>query len=94
MGSTLAWIALAFGLPVLAGFGLARHRPAMPAHFAAIISAVPLLAAFGLLIGLLQGSGTAAPFELAAILVFGTICLLCGFGLGMVGHMLGNRRGK
>lgn len=94
MGSSLAWIALSFGLPVLAGFLLARHRPAMPAPFAAIVSAIPLLAAFGLLVGYLQGSGTTAPFGLAAILVFGTICLLCGFGLGMVGHMLGNRRGK
>jgi hypothetical protein len=87
-------IALAFALPVLAGLALARLRPAMAAPFAASLSAVPLLVAFGVLVSALQASGSVAPFGLLAVVVFGTMALLCGFGLGMVGHMLGSRRGK
>lgn len=94
MGSTLAWIALAFALPLLAGFGLARLRPAMPAPFAALLAAVPMLAAFALLVAMLWASGSVAPFGVLAVAVFGTMALLCGFGLGMVGHLLGSRRRK
>ena len=94
MGSTLAFTALAFALPMLAGFGIARLRPAIPAPFAAMFAAVPMLAAFSLLVALLQASGNVAPFGFLAVAVFGTMALLCGFGLGMVGHMLGARRRK
>ncbi|MCL6251829.1 hypothetical protein M3P36_12355 [Altererythrobacter sp. KTW20L] len=94
MGSTLAWIALAFALPLLAGFAFARLRPAMPAPFAAMLAAVPMLAAFGLLVAVLHASDSAAPFGTLAVVVFGSMALLCGFGLGMVGHLLGARRRK
>jgi len=94
MGSSLALIALAFALPVLAGLTLARLRPAMAAPFAASLASVPLLVAFGVLVATLQANDTVAPFGLLAVVVFGTMALLCGFGLGMVGHMLGSRRGK
>jgi hypothetical protein len=94
MGSTLAFTALAFALPLLAGFALARLRPAMPAPFAAMLAALPMLAAFGLLVAVLQASSSVAPFGVLAVVVFGTMALLCGFGLGMVGHMLGARRRK
>jgi hypothetical protein len=92
MGSSLTLIALAFALPVLTGFVIARLRPAMPAPFVAMLSAGPLLVAYGLLIAYLISGGVSAPFGLAAVAVFGTMALLCGFGLGMVGHLLGNRR--
>lgn len=90
MGLTLALIA--FALPVLAGFAIARLRPAMPAPFVAMLSAAPLLGAYGLFIAYLLSGGVSAPFGIAAAAVFGTMVLLCGFGLGMVGHLLGNRR--
>lgn len=85
---------LALLLPVVAGVLLARARPQLGAPFAALLASLPLLLAFALLALSLQSGGEKAPFGLAAVLVFGTIALLCGFGLGMVGHMLGLRSAR
>ncbi|MFC3101104.1 hypothetical protein [Altererythrobacter lauratis] len=84
-------ILLALCLPVGAGFWLARKRPAMPAFTAALLASLPLMAVFGLLVASFVSSGNSAPFGVAAALVFGTMALLCGFGLGMVGHKMGQR---
>lgn len=84
---------LAFGASVATGFALARLKPALSAPLAALLAAVPLLLAFGVLALFLATLAQQAPFGMAALAVFGLICLLCGFGLGMVGHMLGARRG-
>jgi hypothetical protein len=85
---------LAFGTSVATGFALARLKPAMSAPLAALLASVPLLLAFGVLALFLTTLAQQAPFGMAALLVFGLICLLCGFGLGMVGHMFGARLGK
>ncbi|MFC3097588.1 hypothetical protein [Alteraurantiacibacter palmitatis] len=87
-------ILLALAMPVAAGFALARKRPAMAAFTAALLASLPLLAVFALLVASFVSSGNAAPFGVAAALVFGVMALLCGFGLGMVGHMLGQRRAE
>lgn len=84
---------LAFLSSVATGFALARRKPALSAPLAALVSAVPLLLAFGILAAFLTTLAQQAPFGVAALLVFGLVTLLCGFGLGMVGHMLGARRG-
>ena len=72
----------------------ARQKPALAAPLAALLASVPLLLAYAGLVVFLKSIAQQAPFGLAALLVFGLICLLCGFGLGMVGHMLGARRGR
>ena len=90
MAALLVLIALV--LPVAAGFVLARKRPTMPAFTASLVASLPLLAIFGLLVADFATGDAEAPFGLAAALVFGTMALLCGFGLGMVGHMLGQKR--
>jgi hypothetical protein len=92
MHFALILLAVAFALPVLAGYGMARLRPTMAPPIAALLAAIPLLAAFGILAAFLLTLAQQAPFGMAALVVFGMIFLLCGFGLGMVGHMLGMRR--
>lgn len=87
-------IALAFLSSVAAGYWLARRKPSLAAPLAALLAAVPLLLAFGVLVYFLTTLAQQAPFGLAALLVFSLICLLCGFGLGMVGHLLGQKAGS
>lgn len=79
-------------LPVATGYALGRCRPALSALLVSLLSSLPLVLAFGLLVMALAGGEYAAPFGLAAAVVFGLVALLCGFGLGMVGHMLATRR--
>jgi amino acid permease len=92
MHFSLILLALALLSSVATGFALARVRPALAPPLAALLAAIPLVAAFGILAAFLSTLAQQAPLGLAALLVFGLICLLCGFGLGMVGHMLGSRR--
>lgn len=94
MHFTVLLIGLAFLSSVGTGYALARQKPAMAAPLAALLASVPLLLAYAGLTVFLKSIAQQAPFGLAALLVFGLICLLCGFGLGMVGHMLGSRRGR
>ena len=81
-------------LPVIAGFAIARALPATGAPVAALLASTPLLLAFVALAWWLLTAGEQAPYGFAAVIVFGTMALLCGFGLGMLGHMFGARRGK
>lgn len=94
MHFTLLLALLAFLASALTGFLLARLKPTLASPLAALLASIPLLLTFGVLAAFLNAMAQQAPFGLAALLVFGLICLLCGFGLGMVGHMLGSRRGR
>lgn len=89
----LATILIAFALPVLCGFVLARKVPAMPGFRAGMWSMLPMLAAFCLFALVLAGtvSGTSA-FALPALAVFGVVAATMGFGLGFFGHSLGRRK--
>lgn len=94
MQLTLLLCLLALSLPIFTGFGMARARPDTSAPVAALLASVPLLLAFLALAWSLQAGGEKAAYGLAAVLVFGTMALLCGFGLGMLGHTFGTRRSK
>lgn len=94
MAVTLILLLLAFLAPVLAGFALARLRPQMSGFGAALVAALVLLAAFLAYSGYLaQHSTGQTPLALPALLVFGLIAWLMGFGLAFFGHSLGRRKG-
>lgn len=89
----LAAILIAFALPVLCGFVLARKVPAMPGFRAGLWAMLPMLVAFGIYAAVLSRtvSGTSA-YAGAALGVFGVVAATMGFGLGFFGHSLGRRK--
>ena len=90
MATVLILLALTFSLPVATGFALARRRHLAPAK-AALLASVPMVAAFLALAAYLGSTEQAAPYWLAALVIFGLISLLIGFGLGMLGHAIGSQ---
>ena len=93
--TAIAIIIVAFALPLASGFVLARLRPAMPGFTAGLWSMLPLLIAFLAYAGVLAATTrdqAPSAYALPALLVFGTVAALLGFGLGFFGHMLGRRR--
>ncbi|MEO5706623.1 MAG: hypothetical protein ABIT10_05455 [Alteraurantiacibacter sp.] len=94
MNSALLFLAV-LALPLLAGFALARARPQMSGFRAGLCASLVLLAAFLAYCWHLaggQGAGQTTPLALPALLVFGLIAWLMGFGLAFFGHSLGRRK--
>ena len=89
----LAAILIAFALPMLCGFVLARKVPAMSGFRAATWAILPMLAAFGAFAAVLAGGvrGSSA-YAWPALGVFGVVAATMGFGLGFFGHSLGRRK--
>lgn len=94
MALTLILLALAFAAPLLAGFALARLRPQMSGFSAGLWASLVLLAVFLAYSWYLavQSAGQETPLALPALLVFGLIAWLMGFGLAFFGHSLGRRK--
>ncbi|TIX50293.1 hypothetical protein [Alteraurantiacibacter aquimixticola] len=97
-------IALAFAAPLALAYVLASRTPGTNPFTVAGIAALPMGVTFLLFALWLQSTVRAepcvagqactdpTPFGLAALLVWGIVALLCGFGMGMVGHALGSKR--
>lgn len=93
MALTLILLALAFAAPLMAGFALARLRPQLSGFAAALRAALVLLALFlGYSWYLAEHSAGETPLAVPALLVFGLIAWLMGFGLAFFGHSLGKRK--
>ena len=93
MAVTLILLLLAFLAPMACGFALARLRPQMSGFAAALVAALALLAAFLALSWYLAAHSTEqTELALPALLVFGLIAWLMGFGLAFFGHSLGKRK--
>ncbi len=93
MTSALLFLAV-LALPLLAGFALARVRPQMSGFQAGLWASLVLLAAFLAYAWYLaseQGACQTTPLALPAMLVFGLIAWLMGFGLAFFGHSLGKQ---
>ena len=94
---------LAFVLPLLTGFILARKKPDWGPFRISFLSSLPIGIIFfvGAILVRLSIEAPAcaeppcanpAPLYFWALLIWGIIALLCGFGLGMVGHALGAKK--
>lgn len=93
MAATLILLLLSFLAPMGCGLTLARLRPQMSGFAAALVAALALLAAFLAYAWYLAAHSTAhTPLALPALLVFGLIAWLMGFGLAFFGHSLGRRK--
>lgn len=94
MAVTLILLTIAFAAPLLAGFALARLRPQLSGFAAGLWASLVLLAAFLAYSGYLaaNSAGQDTPLALPALLVFGLIAWLMGFGLAFFGHSMGRRR--
>ena len=82
-------------LPLLAGFALARVRPQMSGFRAGLWASLVMLGTFLAYCGYLAASqppGQTTPYAVPAIIVFGVIAWLMGFGLAFFGHSLGRRK--
>lgn len=95
MALALILLTLALAAPVLAGFALARLRPQLSGFAAGLWASLVLLALFLAYCAHLsvESAGQDTPLALPALLVFGVIAWLMGFGLAFFGHSLGRRRG-
>lgn len=94
MVSALVFLAV-LALPLLAGFVLARTRPLMSGFQAGMWASLVLLAAFlayAWYLAEVLGADQTTPLALPALLVFGLIAWLMGFGLAFFGHSLGRRK--
>jgi hypothetical protein len=87
----LLYAVLAFGLPVAVGFVMARRRPVSGPFVASGLAALPAGAIFLIVAFSLRATADAAPYWAWGLIVWGIVALLCGFGLGMVGHALGSK---
>ncbi|MES2698117.1 MAG: hypothetical protein V4647_00710 [Pseudomonadota bacterium] len=91
----LLFFLVALLLPLLAGFVLARRYPQMSGFRAGLWASTALLAAFLAYAGylaMMQPPGQTTPYAVPALLVFGLIAWLMGFGLAFFGHSLGKRK--
>ena len=97
--------ALVFGLPLLMGFVLARKKPDWGPFCVSFLSSLPLGVMFligGVLLPFTVSTPPCAgppcpdpaPLYFWAMMIWGIIALLVGFGLGMVGHALGSKKRK
>lgn len=97
--------ALVFGLPIVVGFALARRKPDWGPFRVSFLSSLPLGVCFIVGALLLRMTVEApvcseppcvdpAPLYFWAMLIWGIVALLVGFGLGMVGHALGAKKRK
>ncbi len=97
--------ALVFGLPLLVGFQLARRKPDWGPFRVSFLASLPMGVVF--LIGAIILPFTVstppcaeppcpdpAPLYFWAMLIWGIVALLVGFGLGMVGHAMGAKKHK
>lgn len=96
---------LVFGLPMLVGFMLARRKPGWGPFRVSFLSSLPMGLMFLLGAVLLRFTvenppcaeppcADTAPLYFWALLIWGIVALLVGFGLGMVGHALGSKKAK
>ncbi len=94
---------LALAMPVWLGWLLARLFPAWAPGQAAGLASISLLLCFLWAAAAFYAAvepascgdepcGDVAPYGLAALLIFGAVSLLVGFGLGLIGHWLGRRK--
>lgn len=90
----LLYAVLAFGLPMLVGFVMARRKPEAGPFMASGLASLPAGAIFLVAAFFLRETADAAPYWAWALIVWGTVALLCGFGLGMVGHAMGTKGRK
>lgn len=99
----LILILASLALPVALAYALARRRAGTNPFAVSGIAALPMGVMFVALAVYLRSSvsqaactaqacSDPAPFWIGALAVWGTVSLLVGFGLGMFGHSLGNRR--
>ncbi len=94
MALTVILLTMAFAAPLLAGLALARLRPQLSGFAAGMWASLVLLAIFLAYSGYLAAgsAGQETPLALPALLVFGVIAWLMGFGLAFFGHSLGRRK--
>lgn len=86
---------VALALPLLAGFAMARRFPQMSGFRAGLWASTALLAAFlayACYLASVQQHGQTTPYAVPALIVFGLIAWLMGFGLAFFGHSLGKRK--
>jgi hypothetical protein len=88
----MLYAVLAFGLPVVVGFAMARRKPEAGPFVASGLAALPAGVMFLVTAFQLRESAGSAPYWAWALIVWGTVALLCGFGMGMVGHAMGSKR--
>ncbi len=88
----LLYAVLAFGLPVVVGLVMASRRPESGPFVASGLAALPTGVVFLFLAYSLRETAEAAPYWVWALIVWGIVALLCGFGLGMVGHAMGSKK--
>lgn len=96
---------LVFALPLFTGFVLARKKPDWGPFRVSLLSSLPMGVLFligGLLLPFTVNTQPCAespcpdpaPLYFWAMMIWGLIALLVGFGLGMVGHALGAKKHK
>ncbi len=88
----LLYAVLAFGLPVVVGFVMARRKPEAGPFVASGLASLPTGTIFFVAAYSLRETADAAPYWAWALILWGTVSLLCGFGLGMFGHAVGSKR--